>query len=127
LQVPLRLALADHPYDQDSNQLLDESASWIARIAARIMREQALRDKSLWKPYLDILPRKIETPVYWEWERIASIPYEPAADLIHETSWVIASALHKLTGPAIGLPEGQELTEEDREEFRCRSTLKSTL
>jgi hypothetical protein len=117
--VPLRLAIADHPYDEESNQLLHESASWMARLAAHILREKALGDESLWRPYLDILPGKIETPVSWDWEQISSIPYEPAADLIHEANWVIESALQKLTGPAIGLPEGQKLSEGDVEDFRC--------
>lgn len=117
--MPLRIALADHPYDADSNALLHESAPWSARLAARLLREDALAAASQWRPYLDVLPTRVDTPAQWPWERVCSIRYQPAADHLHEAHWAVESALRMLTPAAIGRPEDEPLTEEDLDRFRC--------
>jgi hypothetical protein len=116
----MRLALADHPGDKDSNKLLGETAPWSARLAARLLREEAAGDASAWRPYLDVLPSHIETPVHWGWDLICKLRYQPAADHLHESHWVVQNALRNLSGRAIGL-DYDELNDDDVERFRSAS------
>lgn len=122
----MRLALADHPSDKDSNELLSDSTPWSARLAARLLREEAAGDASAWRPYLDVLPSHIETPVHWGWDLICKLRYEPAADLLHESHWIVQSALRNLRGQAIGL-EYDELRDDDVERFRSASPVSLSL
>ena len=120
--MPLRIALADHPFDADSNALLDDAAPWSARLAARLLREDAQGAASQWRPYLDVLPTAVDTPAQWPWERVCGIRYQPAADHLHEAHWAVESAVRALTPESIGQAEGDALTEADLDRFRCAHT-----
>ena len=61
----------------------------------------------------------MQTPPHWPWELISQIEYEPAARHVHETNWLVESTITELAGPAVGLPDGQQLSEADVERFRC--------
>lgn len=49
--------------------------------------------------------------------------YEPAADHLHESHWVVQEAIHRLSAAAVGLPEGSELTPDAIARFRCSPPL----
>jgi hypothetical protein len=120
--VPLRLALADHPFDQESNQLLPSDAPWSARLACRLLREFTLGDTSLWAPYIKVLPTHVPSPVHWPWSLLSQIKYQQAANHCFETHWVVESALGKLSGKAIG-DTNDKLTEVQEDSFRHGSAL----
>ena len=54
LRVPLRLAIKDHPSDEESNRLVYDGAPWNVRLAAKLLRK--LRDGpfSSWEPYMKV-------------------------------------------------------------------------
>eukprot|EP00892_Ulva_mutabilis_P001471 jgi/Ulvmu1/11324/UM074_0039.1 len=122
VQVPLRIALADHPFDQESNQLLSPEAPWSARLACRLLRESARGKDSQWLPYIKVLPNELPTPVHWPWSLLSQIKYQQAANHCFETHWVVESALAKLTGTAMG-GDREEISEEDKEAFRWACAL----
>jgi hypothetical protein len=119
MQVPLRLALTDHPGEEESNALLADSAPWSARLAAKLLRERAKGADSPWRAYIAVLPEAVQTPVAWPWELISKLKYEQAAERLHDAAWVVESAAAELRGEAIGKAEGSELDEDDLERFRC--------
>lgn len=116
-QAPLRIALADHPFDKESNELLPSDASWSTRLACRLLRECNLGATSLWYPYVSVLPQQVPTPVHWGEALVSRIKYQQAANHCFESHWVVESALSKLSGKAIGV-EDEELTEEQADSFR---------
>ena len=120
-QVPLRIALTDHTADAESNELLAADAPWSARLAARLLRERAKGASSPYSAYINALPPVDEavSPAQWPWELVARLKYDAAAAHLHETSWVVESAAAGLRGAAVGLPEGAELGESEKEAFRC--------
>jgi hypothetical protein len=117
VQAPLRIALADHPFDKESNELLPSDASWSTRLACRLLREFNLGTKSLWSPYVSVLPRHVPTPVHWSEALVSRIKYQQAANHCFESHWVVESALSRLSGKAIGVSE-EKLTDEQRDSFR---------
>mmetsp|Transcript_40317 Transcript_40317/g.95812 ORF Transcript_40317/g.95812 Transcript_40317/m.95812 type:complete len:294 (+) Transcript_40317:75-956(+) len=69
--VPLRIALTDHPEDEESNYLLYQDAPWSVRLAAKILREKAKGSNSPWKSYIDVLPTTILSPLTnFSWEEM---------------------------------------------------------
>lgn len=72
----MRIALADHPFDKESNELLPSDASWSTRLACRMLREYNLGPKSLWSPYVSVLPSDVPTPVHWNEALVSRIKYQ---------------------------------------------------
>ena len=54
LEVPLSLALTDHPDDAESNSLLEPGSPWAVRLACKLLRERARGPQSPWWPYLQV-------------------------------------------------------------------------
>lgn len=54
LRVPLRLALTEHPSDEESNTLVYDGAPWSVRLAAKLLRLRAAGSASPWYPYLQV-------------------------------------------------------------------------
>lgn len=54
VRLPLRLALTDHPGDEESNQLVYEGAPWSVRLAAKLLREAAKSEASPWFPFIQV-------------------------------------------------------------------------
>ena len=54
LEVPLSLALTDHPDDAESNTLLEPGSPWAVRLACKLLRERARGLQSPWWPYLQV-------------------------------------------------------------------------
>ncbi len=51
----MRLALTDHPGDEESNSLVYEGAPWSIRLAAKLLREAAKAVDSPWFPFIQVL------------------------------------------------------------------------
>jgi hypothetical protein len=130
-QVPLRIGLTDHPADSPAPVPLPDEAPWSARLAARLLREVTRGSASPWSPYIAVLPHAVPTPVLWSWDRITSIAYQPAADHLHETHWVVEAALAGLTPEMIGRDakaanDDGGLCDSDADLFRCARLFVST-
>jgi hypothetical protein len=121
--------LTDHPADTPSPAPLPDAAPWSARLAARLLREVKRGSVSPWSPYLAVLPHAVPTPVLWPWDRIARIVYQPAADHLHETHWVVEAAVAGTTPEMIGASstsanEDGGLSDKDADLFRCAAAMR---
>mmetsp|Transcript_40319 Transcript_40319/g.95819 ORF Transcript_40319/g.95819 Transcript_40319/m.95819 type:complete len:347 (+) Transcript_40319:75-1115(+) len=100
--VPLRIALTDHPEDEESNYLLYQDAPWSVRLAAKILREKAKGSNSPWKSYIDVLPTTILSPLTnFSWEEMLEVQYEPAKNSIFEAHWLAAESYKRCSSAAI--------------------------
>ena len=120
MQVPLRLSLTDSDELALSDDFSFEGAPWSVQLACQLLRQRSMGSASGWAPYVRALPASVPTPVYWPWDLISAVKYEPAASHLHETSWLVENAVSKLRGRSIGAsPADAELSEEQADAFRC--------
>ena len=52
--MPLRMALTEHPSDEESNSLLYPGAPWSVRLAVKLLRLRAAGIDSPWHPYIQV-------------------------------------------------------------------------
>ncbi|KAG5979695.1 hypothetical protein E4U55_004852 [Claviceps digitariae] len=78
-QVP---ALFESQGDQDDQQALD---SWSSLILV-MMYEYLLGNQSKWKPYMDILPDKFDTPMFWSDEELSQLQASACLNKIGKAS-----------------------------------------
>ena len=52
--MPLRLAITDHPSDEESNTLVYQGAPWSVRLAAKLLRMRRAGVASPWHAYLQV-------------------------------------------------------------------------
>ncbi|PNH12682.1 hypothetical protein TSOC_000380, partial [Tetrabaena socialis] len=103
LEVPLRLALTDHPADEESNQLMYEGAPWSVRLACKLLRNKALGPQSPWHAYIQVLPSLVPAPLEtFSWEDIAALRYPPLQQGLHAADWLRADALAATSEEARG-------------------------
>ncbi|GLI65350.1 hypothetical protein VaNZ11_008899 [Volvox africanus] len=103
LEVPLRLALTDHPGDAESNQLLYPGAPWSVRLACKLLRHLAAGKRSPWAPYIKVLPRCVPAPLEsFSWEDISALRYPTAQEALHSADWLRADALTATSEEARG-------------------------
>ncbi|KAG2497988.1 hypothetical protein HYH03_004247 [Edaphochlamys debaryana] len=103
LEVPLRLALTDHPGDEESNTLLYEGAPWSVRLSCRLLRHRAAGKASPWAPYVRVLPSLVPSPLnLFEWDDISALRYPPAEEALHSTEWLQSDAFGAASPEARG-------------------------
>ncbi|EFJ44774.1 hypothetical protein VOLCADRAFT_94881 [Volvox carteri f. nagariensis] len=104
-EVPLRLALTDHPGDEESNQL-------VYKVKGKRVREVVpvcvLRDPP-GASALHVLPRHVPAPLEcYSWEDLTSLRYPPALEALHAADWLRADAFQSTSDEARGgLGEGE--------------------
>jgi len=102
-RVPLRLALADHPGDEESNALVYEGAPWSVRLACRLLRERARGAASPWRRYLDSLPAAVPSPLEaLAWEDLRAVDYPPMQAALDRLAWLAGDAWQRLSPEATG-------------------------
>ncbi|GAB4820987.1 hypothetical protein N2152v2_008033 [Parachlorella kessleri] len=110
LRVPLRLALSDHPSDEDSNALVYQGAPWSVRLAAKLLRLRRTGATCPWHPYLQVLPERVPSPhTTFQWEDIQEIQYAPMLYDYNYAVWVANSAEQQLSPAATGGASAEEL------------------
>lgn len=77
MRIPLRLAITDHPDDEESNALVFPEAPWSVRLACKLLREFRKGKASPYWPYLTVLPNFCPGLIHASWETISSINYTP--------------------------------------------------
>ncbi|GIL55730.1 hypothetical protein Vafri_11264 [Volvox africanus] len=103
LEVPLRLALTDHPGDEESNQLLYPGAPWSIRLACKLLRHLAAGTRSPWAPYIKVLPRHVPAPLEsFSWEEISALRYPAVQEALHSADWLRADAFMATSEEARG-------------------------
>ncbi|KAG2446144.1 hypothetical protein HXX76_000741 [Chlamydomonas incerta] len=103
LEVPLRLALTDHPGDEESNQLMYEGAPWSVRLACKLLRHKAAGASSPWSAYVRVLPTQVPAPLEtFGWEDITGLRYPAAEEALHAADWLRADAAEAAGEQATG-------------------------
>ncbi|KAG2440536.1 hypothetical protein HYH02_010414 [Chlamydomonas schloesseri] len=103
LEVPLRLALTDHPGDEESNALLYEGAPWSVRLACKLLRHKAAGAASPWSAYVKVLPAQVPAPLEtFGWEDIQGLRYPAAEEALHAADWLRADAAEAAGEQATG-------------------------
>jgi hypothetical protein len=97
-RVPLHLAITDQPSDSEEpadggerSSCGDENA-WSVRLATKLVSMLQQGEECPWKPYLDVLPAHVPTPlVSFEWEDVKSIAYSPGRLAFDKALWLLST------------------------------------
>ncbi|KAK9835876.1 hypothetical protein WJX74_009976 [Apatococcus lobatus] len=108
VRLPLRLALTDHPGDEESNQLVYEGAPWSVRLAAKLLREASKQDASPWFPFIQALPASVDTPLDFEWEVLQQVEDPFMGQALDAAGWLTQDAYPRLDPSAIGNASREE-------------------
>ncbi|KAK9867596.1 hypothetical protein WJX84_003298 [Apatococcus fuscideae] len=108
VRLPLRLALTDHPRDEESNRLVYEGAPWSVRLAAKLLREASKGEDSAWFPFIQALPTSINTPLDYEWEVLQQVEDPYMGQALDSAGWLTQDAYPRLDPHAIGNASREE-------------------
>eukprot|EP00210_Caulerpa_lentillifera_P001505 g1443.t1 len=63
LRIPMKIVIADHQDDEETNKLVYKGAPYSVRLACKLLREKALAEESSWYPYIQSLPPRVSCPL----------------------------------------------------------------
>lgn len=102
-RVPLHLAITDEDElsgkNEDGERSTPSSSTWSIRLATKLVRMLQQGDDCAWKPYLDVLPPQVPTPlVNFEWDDVKSIAYSSGRSAYDKASWLLATSSSSVKG-----------------------------